>query len=185
MFCKIAVLKNFCKIHRKTSELQTLFNNVQTSNLNKTRPQYRCFPIKFTKLLSTPVLHKSYKRLLLTLSNEIEGRWQILYILSFIRIRELKGNKHSHSIIENLILKSLITDHQYALKWNFYKEKQKLFCSGCRSQNEQPFASVLQNNWSPCIKKHKTKNNRSLSNFILQEEKNIEHSWNYCSTIII
>ena len=52
VFCKIGVLKNFCKFHRKTPVLESLFN--RACNFIKKRLQNRCFPVKFAKFLTTP-----------------------------------------------------------------------------------------------------------------------------------
>ena len=48
---KIGVLKSFKKFHRKTSELESLFN--------KKKIQHRCFPVKFTKFLKTRSFYRA------------------------------------------------------------------------------------------------------------------------------
>ena len=54
MFFKRGVLKNFCKFHRRTSVLESLFNKcLVTCNFIKKKLQHRCFPMKFAKFLRT------------------------------------------------------------------------------------------------------------------------------------
>ena len=65
MFCK-----KFCKFHRKTPLMQSLFNKVVGLTvcdfINK-RPQHRCFLVKFAKFLRTLILKIIFERLLLDL----------------------------------------------------------------------------------------------------------------------
>ena len=57
-----------CKFHRKTLALESLFNKVadlQAYNFIKRRVRHSCFPVKFVKLLRTPILNNISERLLL------------------------------------------------------------------------------------------------------------------------
>ena len=51
----------FCKFHRKTSVLESLFNKatgLKACNPIKKRLQHKCFPIKFAKFLRTLFFYK-------------------------------------------------------------------------------------------------------------------------------
>ena len=64
VFCKKGALKNFCKFHRKTPVLKSLFNKVaslKVCNFIKKRHQHRCSPVKFTKFLRTTILKNIYE----------------------------------------------------------------------------------------------------------------------------
>ena len=64
LFCKKRSSQKFCKSHRKTSVLKSLFNRVaglQGCNFIKKGLQHRYFPMEITKFLTTEV----YERLLL------------------------------------------------------------------------------------------------------------------------
>ena len=71
-WCSVGVLwkKLFLKtlqFYRKTPVVESLFNKVTgilASNLNKKRLHHRCFPVKFTKFLRTPILKNICERLL-------------------------------------------------------------------------------------------------------------------------
>ena len=57
-----------CKFHGKTLALEPLFNKVaglQAYNFIKRRVRHSCFPVKFVKLLRTPILNNISERLLL------------------------------------------------------------------------------------------------------------------------
>ena len=61
------VLKKFCKFHRKTHVIESLFSKVvglKDCNFTKKRLQHRCFPVKFAKFLRTPILKIIFERLL-------------------------------------------------------------------------------------------------------------------------
>ena len=61
------VLKKFCKFHRKTPVIESLFSKVvglKDCNFTKKRLQHRCFPVKFAKFLRTPILKIIFERLL-------------------------------------------------------------------------------------------------------------------------
>ena len=62
------VLLKFRKSLRKTPVLESLLNKaagLQACNFIKKRLQHRYFPVKFAKLLRTPILKNICKRLLL------------------------------------------------------------------------------------------------------------------------
>ena len=65
MFCKKGVLKKLRKFHRKTTVLESLLIKLQawmpTTLLKR---NYRCFSVKFTKFLRTPILKNICIRLL-------------------------------------------------------------------------------------------------------------------------
>ena len=68
MFCKKRCSKTFCKFHRKTPMLQSLFNNVaglQACIFIKKRLQHKCFPVNIAIFLRTPILKYICKRLIL------------------------------------------------------------------------------------------------------------------------
>ena len=51
--------QKFCRFHRKTTVLKSLFNTVadlQACSFIKNRLQHRCFPVEFTRFLRTPKL---------------------------------------------------------------------------------------------------------------------------------
>ena len=59
MFCRKRSSLKFRKFHWKTSVLESLFNKpsgLKACNFIKKRLQYRCLPLKFAKLLRTPIL---------------------------------------------------------------------------------------------------------------------------------
>ena len=59
---------NFLKFHRKTSELESLFNKaagLQVCNFIKKWLQHRCFPKKFANFLRTPVLKNICEQVIL------------------------------------------------------------------------------------------------------------------------
>ena len=59
-FCKMSVLKIFCRIHRKTPLLESLFNNLQAKPATLLKRDYhRCFPVKFMRFLRTPLVAAS------------------------------------------------------------------------------------------------------------------------------
>ena len=65
--CKKRCSEKYCKFHRKTPVLESLFNNVagpQACNFIKKILQYWCFPIKFAKFLRTPILRNICERLI-------------------------------------------------------------------------------------------------------------------------
>ena len=68
MFCKKGVLRNIAKLTEKHLR-QGLFSNkvagLRPATLLKKRLWYRCFPVNFTKFLSTPFLQNISERLLL------------------------------------------------------------------------------------------------------------------------
>ena len=69
---KIAILKNFCNIQRKTPVLETLFDKVtglRAYNFIKKRHQHRCFPVNITTCLRAPISKNICEWLLLYLSN--------------------------------------------------------------------------------------------------------------------
>ena len=55
---KKSVIKNFCKFHRKTPVLKSVFNRVAES-------QHWSFPVEFVKFLRTPILKNIWERLFL------------------------------------------------------------------------------------------------------------------------
>ena len=65
IFCKTAALKNFAKIHRKTSVLKSPFNKIKAWNFIKYRLQHTCFPVNFAKFLRKHFLKNTPTRLLL------------------------------------------------------------------------------------------------------------------------
>ena len=60
--------KNFCKSHKISPVLESLFNKVvglMACNFITNRLQQRCFPVKFAEFLRTPILKNICERLLL------------------------------------------------------------------------------------------------------------------------
>ena len=58
VFFKVAVPKKFHNIHRKSPVSESLFDKVaglKAYNFNKKWLQHRCFPVKFAKVLRTPI----------------------------------------------------------------------------------------------------------------------------------
>ena len=56
VFCKIGVLRNFAKIHKKAPVPESLFNKVaglRPATLSKKRIWHRCFSVNFAKFLRT------------------------------------------------------------------------------------------------------------------------------------
>ena len=65
---QIRSFQNFCKLHRKTSVLESLFNKVaglKARNPIKKRLQYRYFPVKFAKSQGAPFFTEQLQWLLL------------------------------------------------------------------------------------------------------------------------
>ena len=74
------LLLKFCKFHRKTPVLESLFNKVsgrQACIFIKKRLQHRYFPVKFAKVLTTPLLKNISKRLLPYLISECFEQYHI------------------------------------------------------------------------------------------------------------
>ena len=72
VFCEKKCSKNFCKFHRKTPVLQSLFNkDLKACNFIKEKLKHRCFPVKFVKFLETFVVKNICERLLLEMFNWI------------------------------------------------------------------------------------------------------------------
>ena len=67
VFCKKWCSQKAWKFHRKTPVLESIFNKVAglwACNFIKKKLQHRCFPMKFAKLLRTPILKNICERLL-------------------------------------------------------------------------------------------------------------------------
>ena len=67
VFCEKKSFEIFCKFHKITPVLESLFNKVadlKACKFIKNRLQHRCFPVKFAKFLRTPILKNIYERLL-------------------------------------------------------------------------------------------------------------------------
>ena len=68
VFCRKGVLKNFCKIYRKTP---TVPECLRPATLLKKRVWHRCFPVNFTKFLGTPIFIENLWWLFLKKNNSL------------------------------------------------------------------------------------------------------------------
>ena len=69
-FCKKRCSQKFHKLHRKTTAVESLFNEVP--GLQQETLQQICFPVKFAKLLRAPILKNICEQLLLYLVKDVE-----------------------------------------------------------------------------------------------------------------
>ena len=70
-FYKKDILKSFAKLTGKQIYLVVFFDKVaglEAANLSKKRLSYKCFLVKFAKVLRKPILHNTFRRLLLSTS---------------------------------------------------------------------------------------------------------------------
>ena len=63
VFCKRRYSKKYCKLHRKNTCVGSLFDNIQVWNFVKKILQHWCFPMKYAKMLRTPILKNICERL--------------------------------------------------------------------------------------------------------------------------
>ena len=87
MFCKKGVLKNFAKFTGKCLCQSLFFNKaagLRSTTLLKKRLWHRCFPVKFAKLLRTPIFKERLRWLLLE-----KCFLQLLSIVSCLYLRSV------------------------------------------------------------------------------------------------
>ena len=60
VFFKKGVLKKFRKFHRKTPVMERLLIQLQVLGLYEKETQHRCFPVKLTKYLGTPICEQLF-----------------------------------------------------------------------------------------------------------------------------
>ena len=73
----LGILKIFCKFHRETEVLESLFNEVagqKASNFIKKETPTRCFLVKFAKLSRTPFFTEQLRWLLLNIPQNLEEK---------------------------------------------------------------------------------------------------------------
>ena len=124
---KIGVLRNFAKFTGKHVYQRLFFNKVaglRAATLLKKRLWHRCFPVKFEKVLRTPIFTEHLWWLLLWITCQVE-KWlktSTIFILSYILGFWIWWYRYQSLQHENKLTTHLLIFNQVTSFWKVHSQ---------------------------------------------------------------